>query len=76
MALKLPVGLISHADQGKAHGDQVTAEMLAEIRGDLDDGCDPAALWWTLAQSVTCCAAPEIAAVLASTLLKLAQQTN
>jgi hypothetical protein len=70
--VKLPAGLIHDADQCRAQADEIVSSMLDEMRDDLEDGIDPTALWWTVANSV--CGCPETAAALASALLRLAQQ--
>jgi hypothetical protein len=74
--LRLPAELVPHADQARARADEVVGEMLAEVHKDLEDGIDPTALWWTLAHSAACCDPSEIAAALASTLLRLAVATR
>lgn len=72
MALKLPASMIQEADQARARADEATTEMIAEMRTDLNNGVDPTALWWTVAYSSACCDPTEIAAALASVLLRLA----
>jgi len=74
--LKLPTEIVPHADQARAQADEVITEMLGEVRKDLADGIDPTALWWTLAHSASICDPMEIAAALASTLLRLAAMTR
>ncbi len=74
--LKLPVELIHNADQARACGDDTVNHMCDEIRTSLDEGTDSTTVWWTVATSITCCATPEVAATLASALLRLAQHTR
>ena len=70
--LKLPPQILPHADQAKARSDEVTTKMIADVRRSLKAGVDPTAEWWSLANSIVCCAEPEVAASLASCLLRLA----
>lgn len=74
--LRLPAEMVPHADQARAQADEVITEMLGEVHKDLADGIDPTALWWTLAHSAAICDPMEIAAALASTLLRLATLTR
>jgi len=74
--LKLPAEMVPHADQARAQADEVISEMLGEVRKDLAGGIDPTALWWTLAHSAACCDPMEIAAALASTLLRHVTATS
>jgi hypothetical protein len=64
--------LVSYADQAKAHADHTTNMMLNDLRKDLGSGTDPIELWWNVANSITCCATPDVATAMASALLKLA----
>jgi hypothetical protein len=70
--LKLPPHILPHADQAKARSDDMTGKMIDDIRRNLEAGVDPTAEWWSLANSIVCCAEPEVAASLASSLLRLA----
>lgn len=72
----LPSHLVSHVDQARASMDSKVSTTIEKLREDLaEPGCDPASLWYSVTATWLHTSSPdELAAALASAMLRLAQQ--
>lgn len=69
---KLPPEVVPHADQARAHADNVLAQMVTALRVDLATGVDPMFAWWSMSRTFAGSGAPAVAPGFASALLRLA----
>lgn len=71
---KIPTSYVAALDQDKAQTDQVITAMIEAVKADLADGVDSTVLWATMYRSMGRETSSRLAAALAATLLRLAQQ--
>lgn len=72
--MSLPPSLLAGADQQKAYCDASLRPLVGALRGDVADGIDPSALWYSLATQLVHDTPSRLATALAAAVLQLAQK--